>query len=505
MTAAAESTAPAPLLDLQRLGVGIRWRKRMWISIALLGLLLGGLFGALVPPQPTAVSRLLIVHENDVPSDVGNLMATDVALIQTSRIAAAALKQIGATDNPQSFVKQYEAIGLTSNVLELTVEAGTDRAAVARANALAEIYLADHVRRTQEGAQADAQALLDQRKNVQRELAEIDKEIAGKSDPTAAGIDTLYARRAELGAKVQELGRAADEAGVGSPRVAAGSQVVDAPHTITRSRLVSGALIGGIGLLAGLALGLTFAAVAAVVRDRPVLRRDVTANLGASVIAQLPLPPRGPARVWRRSRDTAKRQKVTAAVARAVHGDQRSVSFLHLGAPDTAAMLAVGVAGRLASEQNVLLVDDLRGKQLRRAVAAARSPVSVLDSSDPAFDHLARGQRHIGVGAVEPGTAWTDLEHLGAQTVLVVRAGHASTLWLHTVARQLAAARIPIIGVVLVHPDPRDRTDGTLWDGLHTALRGRSLAVPSASRNGDHSTEQFAAVRPGATDDAGVR
>jgi hypothetical protein len=28
--------------------------------------------------------------------------------------------------------------------------------------------------------------------------------------------------------------------------------------------------------------------------------------------------------------------------------------------------------------------------------------------------------------------------------------------------------------VVLIDPDPRDRTDGTLWDGLHTALRGRS-------------------------------
>lgn len=505
MTTTAEAIAPAPLLDLQRLGVGIRWRKRMWISIALLGLLLGGLFAVLVPPQPTAVSRLLIVHENDVPSDVGNLMLTDVALIQTTRIAEAALKRIGATDNPEAFVKQYEATGLTSNVLELTVVAGTDRAAVTRAGALAEVYLADHVRRTQEGAKADAQALLDQRANAQRELAEIDKEIARKSDPTAAGIDTLYARRAELGAKVQELGRAADEVGVGSPRVAAGSQVVDAPRAITRSRLMNGALIGGIGLLAGLALGLTLAAVASVVRDRPVLRRDIAANLGASVIAQLPLPPRGPSRLWRRSRYAAKRQKVVAALARAVRGDQRSVSVLHLGAPRTAATLAVGVAGRLAAEQTVLLVDDLRGKQLRQAVAAARSSVTVLSSSGSAFDHRARGQRHMGVGSVEPGTPWTDLEHLGAETVLVVRAGHASTLWLHTVARQLAAARIPIIGVVLVHPDPRDRTDGTLWDGLHTALRGRSLPLPSASRNGDHPTEQFAAVRPGAAEDAGVR
>ncbi|MER6870002.1 exopolysaccharide biosynthesis protein, partial [Amycolatopsis sp. NPDC000673] len=58
-----------------------------------------------------------------------------------------------------------------------------------------------------------------------------------------------------------------------------------------------------------------------------------------------------------------------------------------------------------------------------------------------------------------------------------VRAGFANTQWLHTVARQLADCGVPILGVVLVDPDPKDRTDGTLWDGLHTALRGRAAVV----------------------------
>jgi Mrp family chromosome partitioning ATPase len=83
-------------------------------------------------------------------------------------------------------------------------------------------------------------------------------------------------------------------------------------------------------------------------------------------------------------------------------------------------------------------------------------------------------ERRLGVGSVAPGTAWTDLQYLGTRTVLVVRAGHGSTTWLHTVARQLSDQRIPVIGVVLIDPDPRDRTDGTLWDGLHTALRGQN-------------------------------
>jgi hypothetical protein len=70
-----------------------------------------------------------------------------------------------------------------------------------------------------------------------------------------------------------------------------------------------------------------------------------------------------------------------------------------------------------------------------------------------------------------------------------------------------------VIGVVLVGPDPRDHSDGTLWDGLHTALRGRArrgassaaeAALVSRSENqvlangGDHSTKQFAPVRAAA-------
>ncbi len=85
--------------------------------------------------------------------------------------------------------------------------------------------------------------------------------------------------------------------------------------------------------------------------------------------------------------------------------------------------------------------------------------------------------QRIGVGSVAPGTAWTDLQYLGTRTVLVVRAGHGSASWLHTVARQLADQGIPVVGVVLIAPDPRDRTDGTLWDGLANA---RCAAGPSA-------------------------
>jgi hypothetical protein len=104
---------------------------------------------------------------------------------------------------------------------------------------------------------------------------------------------------------------------------------------------------------------------------------------------------------------------------------------------------------------------------------------------------VSHQERRLGVGSVAPGTAWTDLRYLGTRTVLVVRAGHGSAAWLHTVARQLADQRIAVIGVVLIDPDPRDRTDGTLWDGLHTALRGRNQAPARHNGAGRRRTERL--------------
>ncbi|HEV7830757.1 MAG TPA: Wzz/FepE/Etk N-terminal domain-containing protein, partial [Pseudonocardiaceae bacterium] len=73
-----------PLLDLERLVAGIRWRRRTWMSFALLGLFAGVLLTVLHPPSPTAVTRVLVVHADDQQAQRSTLMETDVALCQTS-------------------------------------------------------------------------------------------------------------------------------------------------------------------------------------------------------------------------------------------------------------------------------------------------------------------------------------------------------------------------------------------------------------------------------------
>ncbi len=493
---ASESSPATPLFDLNSLVVSVRRRRRLWLSMALVGLLAGVALAVLLPPRPTAVTKVLVAHKEDQPNDTGTLIRTDVALLGTTRIAAKALQALKSPEKPEDFMEDYRVLGLTNNLLQIDVTGDTDAEAVARAKALADAFVADHVSRMRETAMAEAKALLDQRDRMRVELAQVNQEIgirSPESDPRAsATIESLFARRAELNSRIADFDQRAAEARTGTPKIITGTQIVDAPRAVRHSLPKAAATNSAIGLVLGLVLGLALAAVGTVVADRPVLRRDIAANLGASVIAELP---RRSGRLWQRRRTRVARERLTAHLARTVRGSTQPVSLLELGCARSTSVIALNLAGALAADGPVVIVDGLPGPQLAKRRRKPGDPTVV--SGEGAVAGSGQ-ERRIGVGSVAPGTAWTDLRHLGTQTVLVVRAGHGSAAWLHTVARQLADQRIPVIGVVLIDPDRRDRTDGTLWNGLHTALRGRN-DVP-ARQNGTNRPERLPARAAQGTD-----
>ncbi|MFI2760621.1 Wzz/FepE/Etk N-terminal domain-containing protein [Streptomyces echinatus] len=488
----AQSSAPAPLVDLQVLVVAVRRRRRLWSAAALLGLLIGAAAAVLLPQPPTAVTKLLVAHQADQPNDPGTLIRTDAALLHTTRIAGTALRSLRSPEKPEDFMQDYEGLGLTNNLLQITVTGDSDAAAVARAKALADAFVADHVRRIQQAADAEAKSLLDQRDRMRHDLAQVNKSI-GEAPPdsgpkTSANMESLFARRAELTSRITDFGERAAEARIGTPQLIAGTQIVDAPRAVRHSLPRTAVTNATIGLVLGLVLGLVVAAVGAVVADRPVLRREIASNLGVSVIAELP---RRSPRLWRRRRDRAARERLTTSLARTVRGSAESVSLLELGCARSTGVIALDLARALAKEGPVVVVDGLPGPQLSKLRRKPEDPTVVTGERAAAVSPQEHQERRLGVGSVAPGTAWTDLRYLGTRTVLVVRAGHGSAAWLHTVARQLTDQSIPVIGVVLIDPDPRDRTDGTLWDGLGTALRGRNELQARQKGTGRHRTERL--------------
>ncbi|MGW7066896.1 Wzz/FepE/Etk N-terminal domain-containing protein [Streptomyces sp. NPDC054855] len=472
-----ESSTAAPLLNLQALVVSVRRRRRLWCTLALIGLLVGAAVAVLRPPPPAAMAKVLVAHQDDQPNDTGTLIRTDVEVLQTTRIADKALKSLKSSVKPEDFLQDYRGTGVTNNLLQIDVTADSDAEAVARAKALADAFIADHVRRMQESAKAEAEALRDQRDRMRKELAQVNKSIGGRTQETetdpesSASMESLFARRAELTSRIADFDQRAEDARVGTPRIVAGTQIVDDPRAVRHSVPLAAVTNAGIGLVLGLVLGLAVAAIGSVVADRPVLRREIAANLGASVIAELRRVHRRPVKLWQLRRTRAARERLISTLARTVRDSGESVSLLELGCAHSTSAIALDLAGALAADGPVVIVDGLPA--LQRAARGQEPGGPAVVSADRAAD-VPHQMRRLGVGSVAPGTAWTGLQDLGSQTVLVVRAGHGSTAWLHTVARQLADLLIPVIGVVLIDPDPRDRTDGTLWDGQHTALRGHN-------------------------------
>ncbi|WP_181791713.1 Wzz/FepE/Etk N-terminal domain-containing protein, partial [Streptomyces phytophilus] len=358
---AAEQSSATPLLDLQSLVVAVRRRRRLWGSVGLVGLLAGIAVALLLPTPPTAVTTVLVAHQADQPTDPGTLIRTDVALLETTRIAGQALRALDSPQRPEDFTDDYQGIGLTNNLLQIKVTGSDDAEAKARARALADAFVADHVRRLREVAAAESETLLDQRDRMRDELAEVNEAIGqGPPDggPTAsADLESLFTRRAELTSRIADFEQRAAEAGIGTPQLIAGTQIVDAPRAVRESLPRAAATDGGIGLVLGLVLGLAAAAVGTVVADRPVLRREIAAHLGASVIAELRRRPRR----WRSRRTRDARTRLTATLARAVRGSPEPVSLLELGCVRSTCAIARDVGRALADEGPVVLVDGLPG------------------------------------------------------------------------------------------------------------------------------------------------
>ncbi|MEU9388230.1 Wzz/FepE/Etk N-terminal domain-containing protein, partial [Streptomyces sp. NPDC048279] len=268
----AESPAATPLLDLQALVVAVRRRRRLWSATALLGLLAGAGLAVLVPPSPTAVTTVLVAHAEDQPNDTGTLIRTDVQLLQTTKIADKALRSLKSPEKPEDFMADYRGTGLTNNLLQITVTGDSDAQAVARAKALADAFVADHVQRMKDTAQAEAQALLDQRDRMRDELAQVNEEIGGQSadsDPKAsASLESLFARRAELNSRIADFDERAADARTGTPQVVAGTEIVDLPRALRHSLPKAVVTDAAIGLVLGLVLGLALAAIGVVVADR---------------------------------------------------------------------------------------------------------------------------------------------------------------------------------------------------------------------------------------------
>lgn len=374
-----------PLLDLSRLIAGIRWRRKLLITMTALGVVIGALAMLVLQNKATATARIYVMHEDEKSADPAVLAKTDVVVFQTSTIATAAMSKLGISQPVDDFLDTYAVESVSSNILELTVTSETEVEATARASALAEAFIANHIQRSEDSTKAKSQAVLELQTAAEAERTKLNDQIAAASaklpkqgSQESADLEAQLARRAELSKQIEELAQRAAEVSVSAPQVAAGTEIIDSPRAKLASPVMSAGTGGVVGLVLGLGLGMVIASVATVVNDRPVLRADIATHLGASVIAQVPAPKR---RWWRRSRADDEAKRVAATLARVIRDAPGPVSLLELGSPQVAATLAVDIADGLGPKRTVLVVDDLGDGSLRKAAARRHSDVRIVDGA----------------------------------------------------------------------------------------------------------------------------
>ena len=106
-------------------------------------------------------------------------MKTDLALLETTAVAADAAARLQLDVPPEKFVGAFSGVVLAGHILQITATGENDRQALDRAKAVADAFIAQLVKRSDEDAKAEVDALVKRGDEVREELATVDAELAG--------------------------------------------------------------------------------------------------------------------------------------------------------------------------------------------------------------------------------------------------------------------------------------------------------------------------------------
>jgi hypothetical protein len=260
----------------------------------------------------------------------------------------------------------------------------------------------------------------------------------------------------------------------------------NASGTSLRRRMV---VTGGLGLLAGLLIGITAALVISR-SDRRLLQRDQIANaIGVPVLAAIPVSHPADAGRWARLLEgytpkvvhawqlrTALRYlgQADAMSANGSNGDGLSVAVLSLSSDPQALALGPQLAVFAASVGiPTTLVIGPADETAAKATAALRTACAAPPSPDRSSLLQVTVADHYDIPRRQPGTTLTVIitvidgraPHIAktirtSATVLGVSAGAVTAAQLAGVAVSAAADNRQIDGILVADPDPADTTTG---------------------------------------------
>ena len=469
----------------------LRRRRKLWLSCAALGLVVGLGYHLVVPRSYNAYATLYLAQAPGTDPAAG--IANDLALLQTTAVGQRAAALLGEKSlNPSTLLGKTPGVVESDNVLTLNVAGPTQAEAERRASALAKAFLGFRSERIQQQTASANKALENEISSLQQQIGQLSATINGLGSSQGQELTTLVGEQSSDTSELTTLEQSVQQNQLASIGVTSGSRIVT-PGTLVRASSAKLFGLDGIaGLIGGLVIGVAYVAVQAVVSDRLRRRDEVASLLGAPVeLSLMPVHhPRRHPESWVRQSALEPQEEVSALAGylsrRGVRQGGRT-TLLMVAADDLtvpAAALAV-LAKRLAEEGESVLVADLTNESLlARGVENLRiDGPSLADRPGGSLHVFMPSEDDIGEVAEPPWSATTD----GANAVLVlttvdpakgawhlswakqaivsVTAGRSSAQRVNSTAVLLRAAGITIRSAVLIGADAQDESIGLLQPG----------------------------------------
>jgi len=495
------SFPPDRLVTFRFLRDAVRRHLKIWVIIALVGLM-GGLASTKVMPAASqSQTRLLITHRDG--EDPTKAMATDVSLATTHTVAQRVIDWLKLPVTPDDLLKEYTVAAGTDRVMQITASAKTDDEANKLATAVAQIFL---VYRKQQIALQDAPLRNDLQQAQDAVTVAEQALIAAGGDPkapelpkTPEGNRLNAARDRALYVQQQLQDEQVQALKMNSSRMLD----VAAPVPVSAKRTL--VINAGTGLIVGLFLGLGFVIVRALISDRLWRRQDIAHALGARVRLSTGRPPRWQLLPFPRHLSAAQQRNPEIKLI-VQHLDQRifwgeqptpALSVVSVDDLKTCALAVASLAVSLADEGKVVLVADLTeaGKlarmlgvkdvgthESRFTEPGRRIDVHLADPTagpaQGAYLRLGDTSRPASSGDIALDAAWEvadvvlslatltpelGADHLGtwaSHAAVVVTAGRSTTTKIQATGEMLRLAGLELSTAVVLRPDRTDESVG---------------------------------------------
>jgi uncharacterized protein involved in exopolysaccharide biosynthesis len=282
-TPRAQGISSGSLVSLHFVKRELKRRRRLWVTVALLGFV-AGLGFSILPKQYSAATTLLL--KPPVGEDPAQAMTTNLSLLKTRRVAERAIARLGVHLTSDQLLAQYNGRAASNQLLRITAHGRTAAEAVRRSDAVAQGFLSFRHDELERQLQGVVKPLQDRQTQLQTQAdaltAQISHISANASSDQSALSDLVAQRQAITSEQVQLQQQAQDDTS-NTTAVVNSSTVLDPANLLPRSKVKTIATNAATGLLGGLALGLGWVCVTSVASESVRTRDDLMMAMGAPI------------------------------------------------------------------------------------------------------------------------------------------------------------------------------------------------------------------------------